>query len=80
MKEACGIVAACSCPLRGNLIDPRARRRVRGLIIAHIGLGHTPWIAAVVTLGAFALTAFSGRLDQRDSLSERTAEPAELTR
>ncbi|PCE24735.1 MFS transporter [Burkholderia ubonensis] len=48
-----------------------------GLIVAHAGLGHTPWIAAVVTLGAFALTALSGRLDQRAGLPERTAEPAE---
>ncbi|OAB11144.1 MFS sugar transporter, partial [Burkholderia pseudomallei] len=34
-----------------------------GLIVAHAGLGHTPWIAAVVTLGAFALSALSGALD-----------------
>ncbi|TAM05806.1 MAG: MFS transporter [Paraburkholderia sp.] len=45
-----------------------------GLIVAHIGIGHTPWIAAVVTLGAFALTALSGRLDRREGLPERTAE------
>ncbi|KVO17317.1 MFS sugar transporter [Burkholderia ubonensis] len=48
-----------------------------GLIVANVGLGHTPWIAAVVTLGAFALTALSGRLDQRAGLPERTAEPAD---
>ncbi|CAG9250923.1 MFS transporter [Paraburkholderia unamae] len=48
-----------------------------GLIVAHIGLGHTPWIAAAVTLGAFALTALSGRLDRREGLPERTAEPVE---
>ncbi|PAJ80031.1 MFS transporter [Burkholderia ubonensis] len=48
-----------------------------GLIVAHVGLGHTPWIAAVVTLGAFSLTALSGRLDQRAGLPERTAEPAD---
>ncbi|KVG75093.1 MFS transporter [Burkholderia ubonensis] len=48
-----------------------------GVIVAHVGLGHTPWIAAVVTLGAFALTALSGRLDQRAGLPERTAEPAD---
>ncbi|MCC8396033.1 MFS transporter [Paraburkholderia sp. MMS20-SJTR3] len=46
-----------------------------GLIVAHIGLGHTPWIAAAVTLGAFALTALSGRLDRREGQPERTAEP-----
>ncbi|MCA8032097.1 MULTISPECIES: MFS transporter [Burkholderia cepacia complex] len=49
-----------------------------GLIVANVGLGHTPWIAAVVTLGAFALTALSGRLDRRHGLPERTAEPVEL--
>ncbi|KVL79149.1 MFS transporter [Burkholderia ubonensis] len=48
-----------------------------GVIVAHVGLGHTPWIAAVVTLGAFALTALSGRLDQRAGLPEHTAEPAD---
>ncbi|KUY64984.1 MFS sugar transporter [Burkholderia cepacia] len=49
-----------------------------GLIVANVGLGHTPWIAAVVTLGAFALTALSGRLDRSHGLPERTAEPVEL--
>jgi predicted MFS family arabinose efflux permease len=49
-----------------------------GLIVANVGLGHTPWIAAVVTLGAFALTALSGRLDRGQGLPERTAEPVEL--
>jgi predicted MFS family arabinose efflux permease len=49
-----------------------------GLIVAHGGLAHTPWIAAAVTLGAFALTALSGRLDRREGLPERTVEPAEV--
>lgn len=49
-----------------------------GVIVAHAGLGHTPWIAAAVTLGAFALTALSGYLDQREGLPARTAEPVEL--
>jgi predicted MFS family arabinose efflux permease len=49
-----------------------------GLIVAHIGLGHTPWIAAAVTLGAFALTALSGSLDQREGLPDRTADAVEL--
>jgi len=49
-----------------------------GLIVAHVGLDHTPWIAAVVTLVAFALTALSGLLDQREGLPARTAEPVEL--
>nr|WP_295382501.1 MFS transporter [Pseudoxanthomonas sp.] len=34
-------------------------------VVAHLGLAHTPWIAALVTLGAFGLTALSGRLDRR---------------
>lgn len=34
-----------------------------GLIVAHLGLMHTPWIAAVTVLVALALTAFSGSLD-----------------
>lgn len=49
-----------------------------GVIVAHAGLGHTPWIAAAVTLGAFALTALSGRLDRSAGLPERTAEPVQL--
>lgn len=36
-----------------------------GLVVSHWGLAHTPWIAALVTLGAFGLTALSGRLDRR---------------
>jgi predicted MFS family arabinose efflux permease len=35
------------------------------LVVAHLGLAHTPWIAAVVTLGAFGLTVLSGRLDNK---------------
>ncbi len=34
-------------------------------VVAHLGLAHTPWIAALVTLGAFGLTVLSGRLDRR---------------
>lgn len=34
-------------------------------VVAHLGLAHTPWIAALVTLGALGLTALSGRLDRR---------------
>ncbi|WP_434634770.1 MFS transporter [Chromobacterium sp. CV08] len=49
-----------------------------GLIVERVGLVHTPWIAAAVTLGAFALTAFSGALDRRDGLPARTAGPVEL--
>jgi predicted MFS family arabinose efflux permease len=34
-------------------------------VVSHLGLAHTPWIAALVTLGAFGLTVLAGRLDQR---------------
>ena len=34
-------------------------------VVQQLGLGHTPWIAALVTLGALALTLYSGRLDRR---------------
>jgi len=40
------------------------------LVVSHLGLGHTPWIAALVTLGAFALTVLSGRLDRRSENTE----------
>ncbi|KVD89501.1 MFS sugar transporter [Burkholderia sp. ABCPW 14] len=49
-----------------------------GLVVAHVGLGHTPWIAGAVTLGALALTALSGRLDRRAGLPERTADAGSL--
>lgn len=39
-----------------------------GLIVEHLGLIHTGWIGALVVIGAYALTAFSGRLDQRDGV------------
>ncbi|MEV4781200.1 MFS transporter [Burkholderia sp. LMU1-1-1.1] len=35
-----------------------------GLIVEHAGLVHTGWIGALVVLGAFGLTALSGRLDR----------------
>lgn len=34
-------------------------------VVSHLGLAHTPWIAALVTLGAFGLTVLAGRLDGR---------------
>ena len=43
-----------------------------GLVVTHVGLMHTPWIGAVVVLGALALTFWSGRLDQRDPVSAPT--------
>jgi DHA1 family inner membrane transport protein len=42
-----------------------------GLVVSHIGLQHTPWIGAVVVLGALGLTFLSGRLDARDGLPAR---------
>jgi len=39
-----------------------------GLIVEHLGLIHTGWIGALVVVGAYALTAFSGRLDQREGV------------
>lgn len=44
-----------------------------GLIVAHIGLIHTAWIGAVVVLLALLLTAWSGKLDQRDAEAGRLA-------
>jgi DHA1 family inner membrane transport protein len=42
-----------------------------GLVVTHVGLQHTPWIGALVVLGALALTHWSGRLDARDGLPAR---------
>ena len=39
-----------------------------GLIVSQLGLIHTAWIGALVVLLALALTAWSGRLDSRDSI------------
>jgi DHA1 family inner membrane transport protein len=36
-----------------------------GAIVEHLGLMHTPWIGALVVLGALALTTYMGRLDRR---------------
>ncbi|MFV3307588.1 MFS transporter [Pseudomonas sp. NY15181] len=43
-----------------------------GLVVSHLGLGHTPWIAAAVTLAAFGLTALSGRLDRSQTMEPST--------
>ncbi|MGP3788816.1 MFS transporter [Pseudomonas sp. B392_1p] len=37
-----------------------------GLIVANLGLIHTPWIGALIVVLALLLTAWSGRLDRRD--------------
>jgi DHA1 family inner membrane transport protein len=39
-----------------------------GLIVAHVGLMATPWIGALVVLGALALTTVAGWLDRRDGV------------
>ncbi|HTD05922.1 MFS transporter [Undibacterium sp.] len=39
-----------------------------GLIVEHLGLMHTPWIGALVVLGALGLTAWSGALDRRNPI------------
>ncbi len=43
-----------------------------GMIVDDIGLQHTPWIGALVVLGALGLTALSGRFDARDPAPQRT--------
>ena len=42
-----------------------------GLVVEHLGLMHTPWIGALVVLGALGLTVLSGRLDRRDGIAAR---------
>lgn len=42
-----------------------------GLVVENIGLMHTPWLGALVVLGAYALTVLSGRLDRRDGIDDR---------
>lgn len=46
-----------------------------GLIVSHLGLMHTPWIGAVVVLGALALTHASGVLDARGGAAVRGGRP-----
>ena len=42
-----------------------------GLIVAHLGLMATPWIGAIVVLGALALTTLAGRLDRNERMACR---------
>jgi DHA1 family inner membrane transport protein len=46
-----------------------------GIIVAHWGLMATPWIGAIVVLGALALTGLAGRLDGQPT---RNPEPCVL--
>jgi predicted MFS family arabinose efflux permease len=43
-----------------------------GLIVAHLGLMHTPWIGGLIVVGAFLLTTLAGRLDRRDPATHTT--------
>ncbi|MES3023591.1 MAG: MFS transporter [Pseudomonadota bacterium] len=43
-----------------------------GLIVARMGLMATPWIGALVVLGALALTTLAGWLDRRDAAAGAT--------
>ena len=51
-----------------------------GLIVAHLGLMATPWIGALVVVGALLLTTLAGWLDRRDGVPAKgmTAAPAAL--
>ncbi|MES2117579.1 MAG: MFS transporter [Pseudomonadota bacterium] len=40
-----------------------------GLIVVHLGLMATPWIGAIVVLGALGLTALAGRLDRAEGMA-----------
>lgn len=46
-----------------------------GLIVAQFGLMSTPWVGALVVLGALGLTTLAGQLDRRDGLHP-SARPA----
>jgi predicted MFS family arabinose efflux permease len=54
-----------------------------GIIVDRIGLMATPWIGALVVLGAFLLTTLAGRLERRDAArgiaAPASTEPAVLT-
>jgi MFS transporter, DHA1 family, inner membrane transport protein len=39
-----------------------------GLIVTHLGLLATPWIGALVVIGALGLTTLAGRLDRTDAV------------
>jgi len=51
-----------------------------GLIVAHLGLMATPWIGALVVVGALLLTTLAGWLDRRDGVPARgmTSAPVAL--
>jgi predicted MFS family arabinose efflux permease len=47
-----------------------------GIIVDRIGLMATPWIGALVVLGAFLLTTLAGRLDRRDMANDSANDKA----
>ncbi|TWI66541.1 putative MFS family arabinose efflux permease [Pseudoduganella lurida] len=49
-----------------------------GAIVEHLGLVHTGWIGGLVVLGAYGLTAFSGRLDRLDPRPATAAKPVHV--
>jgi len=51
-----------------------------GLIVAHLGLMATPWIGALVVVGALLLTTLAGWLDRRDGVpaNSMTSAPVAL--
>lgn len=44
-----------------------------GIIVARFGLMATPWIGALIVLGAFLLTTLARWLDRRDGLPAKAA-------
>lgn len=49
-----------------------------GLIVARFGLMATPWIGALVVVGALALTTLAGWLDKRDGIGSGAQEELKL--
>jgi predicted MFS family arabinose efflux permease len=48
------------------------------MIVARLGLMATPWIGALVVLGALALTTLAGWLDKRDGAGNGAQEELKL--
>lgn len=46
-----------------------------GMIVTHLGLMATPWIGALVVIGALGLTTLAGWLDRRDGISAKVGGP-----
>jgi predicted MFS family arabinose efflux permease len=49
-----------------------------GIIVARLGLMATPWIGALVVVGALLLTTLAGRLDRMDE--DKTARPSDAAK